>query len=793
MKKQIFFLFLISYFAILPAWAIVEAEPDTFLLRHKWDAQWITCPDVPLNEYGVYHFRKDFSLATQPESFVINISADNRYRLFVNGQSVCWGPARGDILHWYYETVDIASLLKPGKNVLAVTVWNFGEMTPGAQMTLQTGLIVQGNTSEEAMVNTNDSWKVFRNPAYAPSPKNRQDVGCSDIVKGELYPWGWEGMDYDDASWSKPRMLGRGQAYGTGSGYDWVLTKRDIPLMEETRQRMQKIRRSENLTIPDSFLKGAQSVTIPAGQKASFLIDQTFLTTAYPELYVSGGKGSSIQLTYSEALFNKEGKANRNDIEGRQVVGFTDIFYPDGADGRLFRPLWFKTYRYIQVDIETSGEALVLNDLYGIYTGYPFKENASFESNEAGIKNIWDVGWRTARLCAHETYFDCPYYEQLQYVGDTRIQALISLYVDGDDRLMKKAIRMFDWSRTYEGITASRYPSRVPQYIPPFSLYWVNMVHDYWMHRDDTEFVKSCLPGVKTILTWFEDKVDPKTGLLGAMPHWNFTDWPKEWPWNSRDIPNGGVPPGAITGGSAILSLQLAYTLKDAIELFTEFDELEMAARYKSLYQSLCRQTMTYCWDDKKQMLYDDINHTSNSQHVNIMGILSDAVPVEKQQALFNQLNTDQSLIPATFYYRFYLFRALKKVKLADQYISMLQPWYDMLDMGLTTFAENPEPSRSDCHAWSSSPNYDLLATVCGVEPASPGFKTVRITPHPGHLKKIKAQVPHPKGLIKIDLQSTPQGIKGTVVLPEGLPGTFVWDNSTVLLNSGENKIMFTK
>ena len=70
-------------------------------------------------------------------------------------------------------------------------------------------------------------------------------------------------------------------------------------------------------------------------------------------------------------------------------------------------------------------------------------------------------------------------------MGDTRIQALISLYVDGDDRLMRKAIKMYDYSRSYEGITTSRYPSRVPQYIPPFSLYWINMVHDYWMYRDD--------------------------------------------------------------------------------------------------------------------------------------------------------------------------------------------------------------------------------------------------------------------------------------------------------------------
>src|SRR5690606_36146495 len=114
-------------------------------------------------------------------------------------------------------------------------------------------------------------------------------------------------------------------------------------------------------------------------------------------------------------------------------------------------------------------------------------------SNDEQLRRIWEVGWRTARLCAQETYVDCPYYEQLQYVGDTRIQALISLYVSGDDRLMRKAIRLFNWSSNYEGITASRYPTRINQYIPPFSLYWINMVHDYWMHRPDSVFVKEQL------------------------------------------------------------------------------------------------------------------------------------------------------------------------------------------------------------------------------------------------------------------------------------------------------------
>ncbi|KAA6341941.1 hypothetical protein EZS27_010275 [termite gut metagenome] len=768
-----------------------QPQPNPQFLAEKWESQWITCPDVSLYDYGVYHFRKTFDLAQQSASFVINVSADNRYRLFVNGQPVCWGPARGDIPHWYFETVDIAPFLNKGTNTLAAVVWNFGEYTPGAQMTLCTGFIVQGNTTQEKIVNSDRTWKVIRNEAYSPSLDHRQDVGCNDIVDAAHYPWGWEMSGYDDGAWKEARILEQGQPYGLGTGYNWVLTPRDIPLMEEVLQRLGKIRRFNGLTVTDKFLKGQSPVVIPANQKVSVLIDQEFLTTAYPELTVSGGRGSSVRLTYAEALYKNGQKGNRNEIEGREIANaYFDQFYPDGGSNRLFRPLWFKTWRYLQLDIQTSGEPLTLHDLYGKYTGYPFRENGSFESNRPSIGKLWEVGWRTARLCAHETYFDCPYYEQLQYVGDTRIQALISLYVTGDDRMMRKAIRCFNWSRPSEGITASRYPSRVAQYIPPFSMYWINMVHDYWMHRDDDAFVRENLPGVKSILEWFAAKVDPQTGMLGAVPHWNFVDWTPQWQW-SNARPLGGVPPGGITGGSATLTLQLAYTLTDAVELLKAFGEPELAAKYNTLYQSLIRNTWTYCWDENRQLLSDDINRTSYSQHANIMGILSGTVPQEKQQALFKKLDTDPALIQATFYYRFYLFRALKKVGLAERYTEMLKPWDDMIATGLTTFAENPEPTRSDCHAWSASPNYDLLATVCGVEPAEPGFKSVKIEPHMGDLTYIKGKMPHPKGNILVDFKKTKKGMTGKVSLPEGLPGTFVWQGKNIPLKPGENTILF--
>jgi hypothetical protein len=104
-----------------------------------------------------------------------------------------------------------------------------------------------------------------------------------------------------------------------------------------------------------------------------------------------------------------------------------------------------------------------------------------------------------------------------------------------------------------------------------------------------------------------------------------------------------------------------------------------------------------------------------------------------------------------------------------------------MLQKGLTTFAENPDPARSDCHAWSASPDYDFLATVAGIRPGTPGFKTVDIEPALGGLNFIKGQMPHPAGMISFDLKRTGKdGIRGEIILPEGLTGIFKWNGKTI-------------
>ena len=140
------------------------------LLNIRWKAQWIAHPKESLLDYGVFHYRKTFNLPAKPKEFIINISADNRYRLFVNGTEVCYGPARSDPEHWSFETIDIAPFLKQGENLIASEVWNFGELRPWAQFSIKTAFIIQGNSMTEDIVNTDLSWKVIEDEAYSPAP-----------------------------------------------------------------------------------------------------------------------------------------------------------------------------------------------------------------------------------------------------------------------------------------------------------------------------------------------------------------------------------------------------------------------------------------------------------------------------------------------------------------------------------------------------------------------------------------------------------------------------------------------
>ena len=553
--------------------------------------------------------------------------------------------------------------------------------------------------------------------------------------------------------------------------------------------------------------------TIPPHHHTKFTFDRQTLTTAYPRLTVSGGKGSKIRITYSEALYdNKQQKGDRDakvfiDENGvrtiRRALGLTDLFLPDGGAHRVFEPLWWRTWRYLDLNIQTADEPLTIESLTANFTAYPFKEQASFRSPDPDLDKIWDISWRTARLDAHETYMDTPYYEQLQYIGDTRIQALISYTVAGDDRLARQAIDAFDHSRISEGITQSRYPSSLYQSIPTFSLIYIGMLHDYWMYRPDPDaFISSKLEGVRGILDWYAQYREPAR-LLHKTPGWSFVDW----------VTGKGEIPSYDAGGvSCVTSLFYLGALDQAADLENAEGDSVFGRRDRAKAQYLRTEINHECWSAERGLIADNPDLKNFSQQANILAVLYDVIPRDRQADVLKRMlaidpgTTPDGVLSASYYFRFYLARALDHMAQApqpakspqtnptnadpaDQYLASLAPWRKLLALHFSTWPETPGETRSDSHAWSAHPIYDLLTLVAGIEPASPGFATVRIAPHLGDLPSLTARFPHPQGLIAVDYRRDGSALDATVTLPGTLTGTFSFHNTRYPLHPGANKV----
>ncbi|MBV8569820.1 MAG: alpha-L-rhamnosidase N-terminal domain-containing protein, partial [Acidobacteriaceae bacterium] len=312
--------------------SLLQGASDFDFVNSRWPASWIRVPGSDPQGYGVYHFRKAFSLNAQPDKFVVFVSGDNRYQLYVNGMLVSWGPARSDLYHWRYEVVDVAVKLHPGTNVFAAVVWNDGPFRAVAQNTNETAFLLQAEDRGQWFVDTGKTWKCTADKAYSPLhlPPNQmigyQAVGANEVLDAKLYPWGWERPGYDDALWAQAEELSNASGRDSQDAPNrWMLVPRYFPLEEMTPERIPAIRRADSVTAPRGFPQSTQPFSITPHSHASLLLDQSYLTTAYPELTVSGGQGATITLRYAESLYESRPagshqpplKGNRNQIAGK--------------------------------------------------------------------------------------------------------------------------------------------------------------------------------------------------------------------------------------------------------------------------------------------------------------------------------------------------------------------------------------------------------------------------------------------------------------------------------------------
>ena len=699
------------------------------LSQGHWDAKWVSFAQHPDGDLGVFVFRRLVTMTTRPESFPVKVSADQRYRLFVNGRFVGFGPQRGDLQHWFFESHDIAPFLRQGNNWIVAQVWSFGRYAPMAQHTARLGFVLEGEG-----VSTPNGWEVAQIPGWSFEMLHSQvgpfyiDVGPGEVMDARALGWGWEEGGNGELEWREPNVVCEAvMRGGGGGGTPWMLVPRTLPAMAyEARHEPQPAR---------VVGKGEQTV-----------YDFRELLTAFPRFRLKGPSGARVTVTYAESYFGPGGtKGDRNETDAKDLWGYQDVFVLDGEE-RTFEPVWWRTFRFLRAEADAEVEVLSLET---VETGFPYAVEASFEADQT--KDVWDVAVRTVRRCAGETYFDCPYYEQLQYVGDSRIQALIGYYLSRDRALQRNAVEQFAWSLMPDGLTQSRYPSRQAQVIPPFSLWWVMMLYDQWLYDR--------VPVSRLHLDHAHRVIEAWDRLIEGSPErafWTFADWVPGWKW--------GEPPGKARSSIHVFTKWLAELALARME----GAEARIAAIREMLEQTeRAENGLVYHPQDPVKFA---------SEHAAALFRLCQDVAGAKPDPW-----PHKALISATkctYYFSYYKHLAMRP---AD-YVAVLGPWYEMIENGLTTFAENPEPTRSDCHAWSAHPILGFLQIVAGVTSVEEGWRKARIAPRPGRLRKFRAEIPHPDGGLSVVLES------GRLHVECPVPFELVWADETQQLDPGKHK-----
>ena len=750
-----------------------------------WPAWWVDCPsagDPPF--VSAYRLKTKFP---SPEKVRIHVSADERYILFLDETRLGRGPERGDPLHWFYESYELE--IPAGEHVLWAIVWSLGERSAEAQMSVEPGFLLAAEGKHLSILSTGlAEWEAcllpgwdFLDPHPAHWRGDRFRVSAPFPTLESLSQFTWQPVRRvfraaeRIVDWtvhnrrrirpaSLPPMLSR--MHGPGR-VRLVASPRT-----DERESVRKIRLRENRRIPkdwQAFSQGQEEILIPAHSKCRVIFDLENYLTAYPELTVSGGTGALIRLGWEEACraapdpgnFTKE---HRDEIEGKYFTGIADEFLPDGSSRARYAPLWWQAGRYLELLVSTKDEPLTLHSLTLEETRYPLEMASTFRSGEARLDGCLPLLVRGMQADSNETFFDSPYYEELQYIGDVRLESLCTYSMSRDDRLPRKAMSLYDSSRRPDGFLQSRYPCRIPQVIAPFSLWWVGMLWDYAHWRDDPAFVRSLLPGMRATLEAFRRCIGGD-GLLHAPEGWNIMDWVPAW-----DL-SAGVPPEGVRGVSGLLNWQLVYALSLAAQLERELGEPEYQALYERWSVQLASAAHAAFWDEKRGLLADDRQHRFFSEHTQSMAVLSTRLDAFSLARIADGLRKEK-MQRATYYFSHYLIEAYRLLGREDLIYTQLVRWHtDMVLNGLKTPLEMLDPSRSDCHAWSSHPLYHYFATVLGIRPAGIGFRTIEISPLLGELEWAEGTLIHPAGEIHVMFRRSGKRLSGEIEIPENVEG----------------------
>lgn len=762
---------------------MTQPEEQNFLPKWMWIPSWSgeddACPRIVL-------FRKRLPAGWEAAQKVFQISADSRYKLYVNGQFVQEGPSKGNAYTWYADTADIAPYLQDGENVIAVEVLRYPQELEQRNHSLyRTDTPCLYIAGENGIA---DGWKctIQKGVRIVGEPFTPAPIHALEEVRGLAKLQGWKLPDYDDHFWEDAAPCGMMHMLRRLAQSPFHMMPRTIPGMRHEEKKFRAVICTREGTLTDDkwncLLRGMPEnggLLIPAHSREIVEIDAGELETGYPQLSFAGGSGAQCTLCYAESYFEetvgKDGKKqykkrDRTDWKQGQITGSEDHLSLGGfgTTERLetWEPFWIRTFRFIRLTIQTEEEPLVITDFHYRETEYPLEVKTHVKTSDPSLEDIWNISLRTLRRCMLETYVDCPYYEQLQYICDTRSEILFTYAVSADDRLARKAFHDFQASQRPDGLLNACAPSARINVIPTFSIYYILMLYDHMMYFGDKDLVRHFLPSVGAVLEFFRSHLTEQ-GLVGTVggpyfrhPYWSFIDWTPQWQ------ETGGVPTACLKGSGSITMESLLYLagLQKAAALAEFIGSDGLAEEYRAEAESLKEAVRKNCRSSEgSRLIQDGPGVEEYSVHCQAFAVLTGVVsPDEGRKMLTETLGNPDKYAQCSVAMQYYLFRALEKADMYEYTDRLWDLWRGMLRKHLTTCVENDTDERSDCHSWGALALYELPCTILGVRPAAPGFSKMEVRPHPGKLTWASGDVVTPAGTVHVEWKKDKDGLHVT-------------------------------
>ena len=761
--------------------------------RTDMQGNWIWVPDSLGYEHrnSYAYFRKKFNAA---DKLTINIAADLRYQLFIDGKRINRGTARADIAYKTFDTHIVT--VEPGEHVIAVLIHHIGQVCATA-MKSRPGLFVEMITKSGSKIISDSSWKVKPADAFKQYlPCMMSHFGFYEVCDCRKIPQGWTQVSFNDSKWHNAEVIGKAGCP------PWLrMIPRSIPLLETTPVLAKELvchgtykagplnEAEEDITIAVEMVARQRKKTETRANKLPIKLaegkDNEFVVmdfgrevTGHIKLQFSEVKaGQKIDIGYDEML-------NENSLPNprRTYVHFADRFYlrRNQSEVEVFGG---RGFRYLLIDVFAGKGGLTLTGVQIDERRYPVTKEGYFHCSNKALNNLYQTGINTIKLCMLDTYVGGPSRERVLWM-DMYPEAHCSSWGFGITRLWRKCLYMFaqnTWKQgPLTGVIKAFVPCDYDPLLMSYTMYYVILVSDYLQHSGDKQ---TCEALFSTVMKQFELIEQQCTTKDGLIDHKLFS-WETFLDWSAMDF--GGIS----ACDNAIYILMHRKTARMAEQL----QKHDLAKKLRENADKLVVSFRNHFWSEEEGLfvdaLYNGKSSSIRSQLANVMAIWAGAAEGDQARAIIKRITDKKTLLPRTTGdYRlkpgfkcqtggivqigtpgsgFLMALVMFKLGMTDEAIQYLEEnWTPIAETGAYQEHFVRDDNSTFCHGWGAGPVVLLPQFVLGIKPLAPGWKEIEITPQPGNLQWAEGTVPTALGDIEVSWKKVNGKLKLAYKVPD--------------------------